>query len=241
VARYQADAAFICSIYPGKLPVIRRNYGTSVHGEGKGANRSTTFKLEPVARGEKPFVLPIYDSFEEILDIAGLSAVTNTPKKPRISKPVPVEAIVADLLKEWTGGLFNVPAGAMPGIILLNPMKVELKKFEADNSLPGPNPGELQQMIAQQTAYFEYLFSEGERLDAQKEWKEITDTMKLAADWLGHARTWSHRAIARDSSPCPLCTEIIPNAAAVCPRCHQQIRELPPEIARLNAALRKTA
>jgi hypothetical protein len=235
MARYIADCRFLASIYPGPLPVIRRNYGSSVNGEGAGATRSTAFELKPVPRGEDPFVLQIFDSFEEVMDIAGLSAMTGIPKRPRISKPVSVESIVADLLKHWTGGLSNVPNGAMPGIIELRPMKVELRKYSEDGTLPGPNRTELAQMTDQQTRYFEFLFAEGERLNDQKNWQEITDTMRLAADWLGFERVWSHRAIARDTYACPLCTKIISLAAVFCPECKQQLLTIPPAIAAIQS------
>jgi hypothetical protein len=236
MGRYIADVRFLASIYPGKITPIRRNYGTSLHGEGKGANRSTLFELEPVARGKKPFVLPIYDSFEEILDIVALSSMANSPRKPRGSKPVSSDSIVADLLKEWTGGLFNVPQDASPGIMEIRPMKVEMEKFYRDaRELPGPNVGEIKYMTDRQTQYFEFLFTEGERHHKQNNWKEITETMRIAAEWLGHDREWSSRAIAKESGPCPLCTQIVANAAIFCPSCHQQIRAMPPEILALQA------
>ena len=232
--RYLADVRFIASIYPGELPVIRRNYGTTLESEGRSASRSTAFRLEPVPRGDSPFVLAVYDSFEEVLDVTGMSSMGGSPQNKRAQKPVRVEEIVADLLKQWTGGLHNVPQGASPGIIEIKPMKVEMEKFEKNGSLPGPGPKELSHMVEVQTAYFEYLFQEGEKYHQRNEWKEITNSMRLAADWLGYSRVWSHRAIARDSGPCPACTKIIPTAAAVCPECHTQIRALPAEIAALH-------
>jgi hypothetical protein len=241
MAQYIPDVRFIASIYPGVLPTIRRHYGPSRQSEGVGAQRSTAFTLQPVARGKKPFVLPLYDSFENVLDIVSLSSMGNKAEKPRLPKPVPVETIVADLLKEWTGGLFNVPQGAMPGVIEIRPMKVELEKWEKSGTLPGATVSELDQMETQQTLYFEYLFTEGERLHKQNNWKEITDTMRTAAEWLGHEREWSHRAIARDSGPCPWCQAIVPNIAIVCNTCGRQVRETPPHLAHLekpSAALR---
>lgn len=234
MAQYIADVRFIASIFPGQLPTIRRHYGPSRESEGRNAQRSTAFTLQPVPRGKKPFVLPVYDSFENVLDIMAMSAMGSRPEKPRLPKPVPVETIVADLLKEWTGGLFNVPQGAMPGVMEIRPLKVELEKFEKTGALPGPTSGELDQMTATQTLYFEYLFTEGERLHKQSNWKEITDYMRLAAEWLGYEREWSHRAIARDSGPCPFCQSIIPNTAIVCATCQRQVREVPAHLMHLN-------
>ena len=243
MAQYIPDCRFIASIYPGALPVIRRHYGPSRQSEGAAAQRSTAFSLPPVPRGKRPFVLPVYDSFESVLDIVSLSSLGNKAQKPHLPKPVAVETIIADILKEWTGGLFNVPQGAMPGVIEILPMAVEIKKFEQSNGrdLPGPNPGEMAQMTQQQTLYFEYLFTEGERMHKQNNWKEITDTMRLAAEWLGYEREWSHRAIARESGPCPWCTAIIPNTAIVCSQCGRQVRETPVDLMRFDKGARPAA
>ena len=237
MSRYIADVRFICSIYPGKLEAVRRNYGRSLDNEGRGAERSTLFKLEPVPRGGKPFILPVYDSFESVIDVMAMSTIGGTPQKRRAPKPVPVETIISDLLNCWTGGLFDVPSGAKPGIGEISLLPAQVRELNKTGELPediGVAKEELDQLNSQQTLYFEYLFTEGERLHKQNNWKEITETMRLAADWLGYQREWSHKAIARDSGPCPLCTAIIPNAAVVCPSCHHVIKQLPGDIARLN-------
>jgi hypothetical protein len=234
MSQYIPDVRFIASIYPGQLPTIRRHYGPSRASEGTSAQRSTAFTLQPVPRGKKPFVMALYDSFENVLDIVSLSSMGNKAEKPRLPKPVPVESIVADLLKEWTGGLYNVPQGAAPGVIEIRPLKVELKKFEDGGGLPGATSTEVEQMTSMQTMYFEYLFTEGERLHKQNNWKDITSTMRTAAEWLGFEREWSHRAIARDSGPCPWCQSIIPNVAIVCNTCGKQVRETPQHLAHLE-------
>lgn len=222
MAKYQAEVKYIGSIYPGAVTPQRRNYGPSRESKGPNAVRSTLFEMKPVPRGQKAYVLPILDSFEDVLDPVSMSSMANPGKgeKPRMAKPVPVEEIVSDLLGCWTGHLFNVPSGAKPGII------------EVVNSVP--SQAELRQMDTQQSLYFEYLFAEGERLHNQNDWKEITETMRLAAEWLGHKRTWSHQAIARDAAPCPFCTKIIPNSALVCEYCSKTVKALPPELLRLQ-------
>lgn len=221
MASYKPDVKYIASIYPGELPPITRALGVSPNATGKGASRSTTFTLKPVKRGQKPFVLEVYDSFEEVLDVVGSSGA-KPGEKPRISKPVPVEVIVEDLLNHWTGGLFNVPPGAKPGIM------------EVINSAPSQK--ELFQMDAQQTLYFEYLFTEGERLHKENNWKDITETMRLAAEYLGYSRVWSNRSIARETDPCPFCTTMIPRAALVCPTCQHVVKRIPKNLADLQTA-----
>lgn len=213
MARYVAESIYIASIYPGELEPVKRNYGPTPHGLGKDAARITTFRLEPVLRGKKPFFLKIDDSFESVIHFGG-------QRGERVPKPVPAEEICSDLLQVWTGNLYNVPQGAKPGVMQI--------------SGTIPTTKEMEEMTSVQSLYFEYLFTEGERLHRQASWKEITGAMRLAAQYLGHAREWSHQAIARDSGPCPICTAIIPNAAFKCPSCQTILRKLPDDIAGLQ-------
>lgn len=228
MARYTPDKAYIASIYPGKLEPIRRNYGPSLHSSGKGAERSSLFDLKPVKRGEKPYILELTDCFEEVIDLNAIrGAQDGRVARATAPKPVPVEQIREDLLRVWTGGLFAagdtpIPAEAKPGII----------------GIVGtvPTQAELNQLKTQQTLYFEILFTVGERLHKQSNWKEITDTMRLAADWLGYDREWSNRAIARNSAPCPFCQTIIPETALVCAHCGKTVRAIPKDLAELQSA-----
>lgn len=226
MASYRPDVKFIASIYPGPMPVIQRAYGITPHDTGKGASRSTTFRLEPVPRGGKPFVLEVYDSFESIIDVMGLQGNTaRAGEKPRIPKPVPVETIVADLLNIWTGGLFNVPNGAAPGII------------EIVNS--APTQAEIAKMNKMQTLYFSFLFNEAEKIfrgdkTALGAWTDIIPNMRLAADWLGEKRVWSDPEAIRNLEPCPVCKSLIQKEVYRCPSCQTVLRALPAELAKLQ-------
>lgn len=213
MARYQAESVFIASIYPGKLETIRRNYGPSRESVGPNSRRSTSFELEPVAKGKKPFIIEVIDSFQDIPNwMSG--------RKETIAKPVTCQEIADDLLGRWTGGLFNVPGGAKPGIIQIAGTQ--------------PTASEMSEMRMFQTRYFEYLFNEGEKLHDKKQWDNITETMRLAADGLGRSVTWANPAIAMDFGPCPLCATSIPNWVSVCSGCGNTIRTMPAEIAALN-------
>jgi hypothetical protein len=219
---------FLCSIYPGQFPPQRRAYGTSIHSTGKGASRSTLFEIPPVPRGSRPpfATLQVFDSFECIPNLQQMSA-QNT--RARSDRPVPVEEIVDDLLACWTGNLFNVPRDAKPGLMAI--------------AGTTPTQRELSQLEAQQTRLFEYWFHEGERHHRQNEWKEITDSMRLAAEWLGddYRREWSHLAIARANSPCVFCGKSIPDTALVCSHCGRTVRAIPPELAALQINTPPTA
>lgn len=213
MATYHAESVFIASIYPGKLEPIRRNYGPSRESVGPNAKRSTRFELKPVAKGKKPFILELVDSFQNVPSYT-------TGRKEMVSTPVSCQEIADDVLGRWTGGLFNVPGGAKPGIILI--------------AGTGPTAAELSEMRMFQTRYFEYLFNEGEKLHDKKQWDNITEPMRIGADWLGRNVTWANPAIAMDFGPCPLCGQNVANWVSVCASCGKTIRTMPAEIAALN-------
>jgi hypothetical protein len=104
-----------------------------------------------------------------------------------------------------------------------------------------PTEAEFQQMFQMQTLYFEYWFQQGEAVSksdptALKNHTQITPLMKLAAEWLGEKRNWSNPEILRDAAPCPMCQTLVSSLAYFCPNCSRQIRELPPELARIGEA-----
>lgn len=253
--RYIAEVRFIGSIYPGELPVVTRYYGPSIHATGKGAERRTDFRLTPVPRGDKPFILPVYDSFEQVLDVMAMSGNQGNPQKPRQSKPVPVEEIIGDVISMWTGRLANVPDGAKPGVGEVHLLDKQVAEFQRTGVLPdsvvnskfsGIPQEEYQQLITQQTAYFEYWFSQAELVHARDPQSlqahgQITETMRLAADWLGHRRPWTNKDYVLENEPCPLCTALVPKTAVVCPTCHNQIREMPAHIAALQGGAPRPA
>lgn len=245
--RYIADVRFIASIYPGQLPDVRRHYGPSMNSTGVGAQRSTLFHLPPIKRGERPFILPIYDSFEEILN--PMARPDQSGRKPRLTNPVPVDTIVADLLKEYTGGLYGVPEGAKPGVIevhldSLTPQQMndlQNKGITPKTPTSGIPGDEYAQMVDQQTRYFEYWFTVGEQIYSRdpkitQQYGDFTETMRLAADWLGHKRPWTNKDYVLENVACPWCTTLIPQNAIVCPTCQKQVKQAPPELAALLGA-----
>ena len=225
MAKYVADMKCIASIYPGQLQDQRRSYGPSRESSGPKAQRSTLFHLDPVPRGSKPpyCVIEVYDSFEDVLDVMNQSGSQggNTGPRPRIQKPVPVDTIIADLLTAWTGGLYNVPPGAKPGVI------------EIIGSVP--TQAERRQMEEQQAAYFEYWFGQGEALyrgdpTTIQNYKTYTTEMRLAAEWLGRQRPWSDVSLAAQLVACKWCTSLVPEQAIFCPQCQKQLQAVPPEM-----------
>ena len=230
MAKYIAETICIASIYPGQLPDQRRNYGPTRDSVGNKAMRSTNFHLEPVPRGKKPFILEVSDCFEDVIDLVQQSGNQGGAARPRMPKPVPVETIVSDLIASWTGGMFNVPAGAKPGVI------------QIAGSVPTQK--EMSQMEEQQAAYFEHWFSQGEGLyrgdpATIDSYKTYTAEMRLAAQWLGRMRPWSDAKMATELVPCPFCTKLISDRAIVCPECQRQVAEIPAHLAALQGAAEK--
>ena len=231
MAKYVADTAYIASIYPGELEPIRRSYGPTRESGGKSAVRSTLFELPPVPRGSKPpyAILEVSDCFEDVMDVMSQSGHSGGPR-PRLPKPVAVETIVDDLIGRWTGGIFNVPAGAKPGVMRIVGTV--------------PTQREMRQMEEQQGAYFEYWFGQGEGLfrgdpTTVNNYKTYTTEMRLAAEWLGRSRPWSDPRAAAETESCPFCTSIISRIAIFCPQCNRQVREIPAHLAALQGATEK--
>lgn len=221
MAKYVPDSKWIASIYPGKLPPI-----TKYHGQDPNPRkpRATVYSLDPVARGKKPFMLEVIDSFE---NVPNPMKAAESQKSERIgsnmvfdSAPVACEQIVENLIQEWAGGMVGVPVGAQMGIMAIIGTV--------------PTQAELILMTEMQTKFFEYMFQEGERLDRQREWKGIRQPMVDAAIWLGRDRLWSSPSLSTEMVPCPACKKDIPADSIICNVCGIKLRALPPELAALN-------
>ena len=96
--------------------------------------RSTTYALQPVPRGGKPFILEVTDMFEDVTDWMNAPVVVFGQKVAQVqkmSKSVNVDEICTNLLNVWAGGMVDVPVGASPGIMLIQGWspKLEDKEF----------------------------------------------------------------------------------------------------------------
>lgn len=248
--RYEPDRRYIASIYPGRLGDIYRDYGPSRECSGPNAIRRSCYHLEPVARGTKPYVIEVMDCFQNIQDFVRTQGHGNKGKAYQAA-PVPVEEIIADILLQWTGGLFNVPPGAKPGIIEIFPTKADLNLCESKgrnavtgrlNMMPVPAMAELNEMMTMQTAYFEFFFNEGEKIqrgdtEARELWKYITEPMRLAAEWLNRPRPWSNPSMRSEDVPCPWCRTLIDPLSIVCAHCGRQVTAAPAHLAALDGSV----
>ena len=217
MAKYQADKIIIASIWPGTLEAVTLYHGLDPDPKSP---RATRYWIPPVKAGSRPpyKLLEVFDSFENVPDY--MNADDGRPSFT--SKPVLCEQIVENLLRFWAGNMVGIPAGASPGIIAL------------DRGQEVPHDRDIERMKAMQVRFAEHQFQQGERLAAERDWKGITEVMRVMAKWLGRDRTWSTPEMASRTETCVACKQPIPEDAFVCHHCGTRLRALPPELAELN-------
>jgi hypothetical protein len=221
MAKYTADCLVIASIWPGKLEPKTMYHGLD---QDPRSGRSTRYWIEPVKKGSRPpyKLLTISDSFESVPDLNELASENYHGRNAMTSKPVACEEIAENLVQFWAGHMVGIPPGAAPGIIIL-PKGREI-----------PHDNDVNRMFQMQTMFAEFCFTQGERLAAERDWKGITETMRVMAKWLGHARPWNSPEMVNEAADCPACKQPIPKEAFVCHHCGTKIKALPPELAALN-------
>lgn len=208
MAKQQLESKFICSIYPEAPPSIKKYVGDS---PASNSPRCKVYSLSGVKKNSAPGyeVLEVTDTFENVEDILG----STRRRKSFQSRIVPCERMVKDLIQEWAGNMVGIPAGIGPGIM------------EITNSVP--TTAELEVLHQIQSAFFEHMFSEGERLANNGLMKEITRPMVLAAEWFGRKVNWATSMYVR-TVPCPHCKQNIPPDATVCHICHRTVSSASP-------------
>lgn len=214
MGRFTADTRYIASIYPGKVDRVTMNHGPSPNRKN---GATTWYELKPVKRGTKPYVIEIADSFQHSKDEIK-SAVSGTTVNA--IDPVSCDEIADYLIRYWTGNLVNVPQDCLPGIM-------KIRGTVAQQS-------EIQQMKDQQEGFFEYWYSEGERLATANKLDAISPIMKLSCDYLGRPRGWANMNVASNKIDCPACKASIPGDACVCQFCGTKLRALPASLRMFN-------
>lgn len=212
MARYTAEVKYICSIYPGKLQEVSFHVGPEPE---PNSPRSTKFFHPGVPKGDKPKVFEVTDAFENIMDVQQSTG----RKKRSMSKLVPCDELVSNILRTWAGNMVDIPTGMGPGIM------------EIANS--SPTTVEMQILLERQHAFFEHMFMKGERLALEKLVKELTEPMFLAAEWLGRKTNWASITVGT-TVPCPVCREQIEEDAYICKNCGTKLKALPAHLQALN-------
>lgn len=225
MAKYVAESKFIASIYPGKLPEIIKYVGPDPavrDRNGKANSRATVYRLKPVPRGGKPFMLEVTDSFENVPNPMKTAESSKGDRKGANmifdSNLVSCEEIAQGLVQEWVGNMVKMPVGGAPGIMIVVGTV--------------PTQAELEHMQQAQTIYFESLYSEAQRLADIHLVDKITQPMRDAAEWLGREPKWVPKST--DLIACPVCRKDIAADSIKCAVCGTQLQALPPELAKLN-------
>lgn len=213
MGKFTPDVVRIASIFPGKTDRIAMDHGPSQFRED---GTTTFYELKP-ATATKPYMLEITDSFQHYKDEIKTAATGMTQYGIH---PIACEDIADYLIRMWAGNLVDVPADAKPGIMIIRGAT--------------PHQDEIRLMKEQQRAYFEFFFLEGERLAKDAQVKQISPPMKLAAEYLGRPRPWSHASNALENIKCPACKFDIPEDSYICGNCGTKLRALPAELQRLN-------
>lgn len=158
---------------------------------------------QSVTRGAGYSALVITDSFQWILDI------TNSRDHHYIPAPIAAQQIAEATVAEWTSGLASGAGRA--GIGVWNPHGgFELPQFVA-------------QLRAGQEIYFRELVMAADISFARTGQKEISDLMRLGADWLGVEREWNKSIEEVIQKRCPACTKKIPQEALRCQGCQTDL------------------
>lgn len=155
-----------------------------------------------VPRGRGYATLTITDSFQWILNI------TETQKHTFLPSPIAAQNIAEALVTEWTSGLSS--AAGRAGIGVWNPAE-------------GPIEDYARQLRALQEVYFRELVYAGDLNFSRTGQKEITDLMRLGADWLGVEKEWNKLIEEVILKRCPACTARIPQEALLCRNCRTDL------------------
>lgn len=156
-----------------------------------------------VPRGKGYAVLVITDSFQWVRDITAIHEDNYIPA------PIPAARIAEALVAEWGSGLAAGSGRAGIGVW--------------DPNSGWDLPQYVEQLRAGQEAYFRQLVMAADINFARTGQKEITDLMRMAAEWLGTDRDWNKAIEEILMKRCPACTRRIPQAAMRCQECHTEL------------------
>lgn len=196
--RFQARTITIASVYPMRCEATR-DYGNTQ------AGGRTIFVLEPAPKGGFA-TLTVSDMWQRIQDIDAMNASGRQVQK---AFWVDVESLARDLHAHWAMQRIGTASGFRPGI-----------KIIAGST---PTQAELDEMNAVQRGYFEGLYHEAQGLAAKFKHRDITDTHREAARWLGLDAPWvANIGASHDWKECQSCFEKINAKATVCRVCRSE-------------------
>lgn len=156
-----------------------------------------TWELAPVRRGDKPSTVEVGDCFQ----------ITREPVTYRQKREtIQAMELAPDLVNEWTNMAWCTE-DERPGIWVC--------------AGPSPTTDEIAIYARKQHNLMAKLVETGDTkfADQNDRGRTIVPLMKLAAQYLGLERPWLHELRDAETKRCVWCTEFIPGAAVICPKC----------------------
>jgi len=172
-----------------------------------------------VKRGEAPCVIEVADGFENIHN----PMRSHKKSEQWESKIVDCKEIRADIVKEWSGAIYDCPPGAGMGIL----------------EIAGeyPTEDELRLMMEMQTRFAEWCFQRGEECIRDKKGADIRGMWRTMAMWLGRKTTnnWATPSLAAHDVNCYWCQTLISPNAKVCVNCTRTQPQFAEEVDEFDA------
>jgi len=162
-----------------------------------------TYKEEPVTDGKGFTRIVLYDTYQLVQDW--------TQDKPTVvKKDIPVKMVVEDLVRCWCSGRLTDSAEGGPGIAVYEP-KIRLQE-------------QLDALWHKQSSYFRGLVFQADRFFETKQWGNITNLHRTAAEYVGgEARPWYQPLSEGVMKSCPACQTKMERLAIVCGKCNTNI------------------
>jgi len=164
-----------------------------------------SYKEEDTKMGEGYTRIIVYDTYQLTRDWTQDAEVL-------LKKDIPATIVVKDLVRCWTSGRVTESASGGPGIAVFDP-KLRLEE-------------QLGRIREHQKRYFRELIFQADRYFETKQWLNITNLHRAAAQELGvEGSPWFNPISGTGVKNCPACQNSMAHLAIVCPKCNSNIIE----------------
>lgn len=176
-----------------------------------------SYKQTPVKTSRGYTRIVVHDTYQLVQDW--------TQEKPTtIKKDIPAIMVADDLVRVWSSGRMTESAAGGPGIMRYQ------KNVPLDE--------QLESLWQRQTLYFRELVFQADRFHEQKQWNNITNLHRKAAEYLGgELRPWFQPLQGTATKECPACQNRMERLAIVCAKCNTNIVKFAKEMAELGIAI----
>jgi hypothetical protein len=195
------------------------------------------FDIPAVARGERPFLLPVRDHYQWETLPWSFGYANGRQRQER--RTILGEHIAADLLREWTASHPKMNPQCGPGVwivrdcvYLFDPEGKPIMDAEGKQAFrPATNEErekmfeeDLRSAIERQSAWAEVCIREGDAMaDDLKKIPFIPEYCRQACHYYGRDRKWLHELKDGDVKTCVFCTKVIAANAIKCPHCSEVV------------------